>query len=84
MSTDELLTSRMHQLDAKDELILNVADRVKEARTKNKKQKILRSKTQYSVRNGSYNLRDLDGTQRGGSVAGSRLKKFYSLEDQEP
>ncbi|OMJ19445.1 hypothetical protein AYI70_g4730, partial [Smittium culicis] len=27
MSTEELLTSRMHQLEAKDELILDVADR---------------------------------------------------------
>ncbi|OMJ30155.1 hypothetical protein AYI69_g310 [Smittium culicis] len=34
MSTEKLLTSRMHQLEAKDELILDVADRVKEARIK--------------------------------------------------
>ncbi|OMJ16874.1 Retrovirus-related Pol polyprotein from transposon [Smittium culicis] len=28
--------------------------------------------------NGAYNLRELDGTRRGGSVAGNRLKRFYS------
>ncbi|OMJ09125.1 hypothetical protein AYI70_g11109 [Smittium culicis] len=34
-----------------------------------------------SLGNGSYYLRELDGTRKRGSVAGNRLKRFYRSED---